>query len=287
MTNNDDMMLREVDQALAEDETSQKIKKNLPAIIGAALIVVGGVGGWQLWESRRAATSARMSAAYDAALKEAGAESGTKALEALAEESGAYAALARMRLAGEYSIKGDREKALGLYRSVYGGGAGSKRLKDVARLRAGYLSLADGRDAVLKDLGDLETDATALGFYARELIALAALKAGDYQSAEEMFRKAASSPAAPEPVRLRAGEFAALAGAGKAGVEFPALDESAKSDVERYLEGLEQASSDLTSIVEGGADDAAEPSPPAGGDAEESASGEAASTQPSNPEGNQ
>lgn len=251
---NDETILREVDQALAEDQTSQTLTKNLPAVLGAALLFVAGVGGWQLWSSQRAAASAKESAAFDEALKQAGAEDGTKSLEAIAAKPGAYAALAKMRLAGEHAAKNEREKALELYRAVYSGGAGSKRLKDMARIRASYLSLSDGRDAVLKDLGDLETDKTALGFYARESIALAALKAGDYQSAEEMFRKAASAPEAPEPIRLRAGEFAALAGAGKAGIELPVIEESAKSDADRYLEGLEQAGSDLSTIVEGGAE---------------------------------
>jgi len=256
VTNNDDMMLREVDQALAEDETSQSIKKNLPAIIAGALIIIVGVGGWQIWDAQRAAASAKASAAFDGALKSAGSEDGTKELRSLADGSGAYAALAKLRLANERAAAGEREAALALFREVYSGGGASKRVKDVARLRASYLSLADNREAVLKDIGDLETDQTALGFYAREVIGLAALKAGDYQSAEEMFRKAASSPDAPEPVRLRAAEFAALAGAGKAGVEFPAIEESLKSQSERYLEGLEQAGGDLSSIVSGGSDEA-------------------------------
>lgn len=251
---NDETILREVDQALAEDKTSQTLTKNLPAVIGAALVVIAGVGGWQFWSAQRAATSAKASAAYDEALKQSGAEEGTKAFEAIAEGGGAYAALANMRLAGELSAKGEREKALGLYRTVYSGGAGSKRVKDMARIRASYLSLADGRDAVLKDIGDLETDKTAIGFYAREVIALAALKAGDFQSAEEMFRKAAISADAPEPIKLRAGEFAALAGAGKAGVEMPVIEESTKTEAERFLEGLEAAGEDLSSIVDGGGD---------------------------------
>lgn len=283
MTNNDDMMLREVDQALAEDETSQSIQKNLPAIIAGALIIVVGVGGWQVWENQRAAASAKASAAYDDALKSAGSESGTKELQTLAEGSGAYAALARLRLANERATAGEREAALALFREVYSGGGASKRVKDVARLRASYLSLADNREAVLKDIGDLETDKTALGFYAREVLGLAALKAGDYQSAEEMFRKAASSPDAPEPIRLRAGEFAALAGAGKAGIELPVIEESLKTQSERFLEGLEQAGGDLSSIVSGGVD--AAPSEDAAQDAAEN--GASAAPETPNPEGNE
>lgn len=246
---NDETMLREVDQALAEDQTAQSFRKNLPAVIGAAVAIIVGVGGWQIWSQQRATAAARASSAYDEALKQAGTDEGTKALEGLAGEGGGYAAVARMRLAGEAATRGEKDKALALYREVYSGGGATRRVKDVARLRAAYLSLADGRDAVIKDIGALETDETALGFYARETLALAAFRAGDYQSAEEMFRKAASSADAPEPVRLRAAEFAALASAGKTGVEFPSIERSGKTEAERYLENLEKAASDLSSVL--------------------------------------
>jgi hypothetical protein len=278
---NDETILREVDQALAEDKTSQALKKNLPAIVGAAVMVVVGVGGWQLWTQQRAVAATKASAAYDDALKTGGDEKSIAALEGIAAESGGYAALAKMRLAGERAAKGDREKALALYREVYGQSAGTKRLKDMARIRAGYLALADGRDAVLKDVGALETDETAIGFYAREIIALAALNAGDFQNAEQLFRKAASSAEAPETVRIRAEEFAALAGAGKAGVKFPAIEESKKSDVERMMDQLEEAGSDLSSIVGSGGEAAP-------GDAPSAADENPAETLPAAaPEGNE
>lgn len=245
----DDTILKEVDQALAEDKASESIRKNLPAIVGAALVVVAGVGGWQVWAKQRQAAAVKASAAYAAALEETDEGKRIAALESLAGGEGGYAMVARLRLAGELAAKNEREKALSLYREVYAGSAGSKRLRDVARLRAGYLALADGRDAVLKDVGELEIDKTAIGFYARELIALAAMDAGDYQYAEEMFRKAAAAADAPESIRLRAGEFAALAGAGKAGVKFPVVEASGKSEKEIMMETLQKAGSDLSSIV--------------------------------------
>ncbi len=258
---NDETILREVDQALAEDKASEGIKKNLPAIIAAGAIVVAGVGGWQFWTAQKEAAATKASAAYEEALKASDADATMAALAKLSEEGGGYAVLAKMRLAGEAAGKGEREKSLGLYREIYGAAAGSTRIKDVARLKAGYLALEDGREAVLKDVSDLETDETAIGFHAREIIALAALKAGDYQAAEQMFRKAASDPKAPQSLQLRATEYAALASAGKAGVKFPVIEEAKKSDTERYLENLEQAGDDLSSILTG------EAGPAAGGSA--------------------
>lgn len=252
---NDDTMLREVDQALAEDKSSQSLKKNLPLVIGAAALIIAGVGGWQYWVSHKAARSAKQSIAYNEALKATGGADADKMMAAIADEGGAYGALATMREAADLAIKNERAKALELYRSVYEKSAASKRLKDVARLRASYLSLDEGRDAVLKDVGELETDESALGYYAREVIALAALRAGDYQSALEMFRKAATSPDAPETIKVRAEEFGALAAAGKSGVKFPEIAAaSTKSESDQYLESLENAGEDLSSLLDPNAD---------------------------------
>lgn len=258
---NDDTMLREVDQALVEDQTSAAVKRNLPLIIGAAAVVLAGIAGWQVYSSNRAVEAVKSAKAYEEALEAVGGggEAGRAPLEAIAAGKDGYAALARMRLAGAVAAEGDREKALEHYRAVYNARSASKRLKDLARLRAAYLSVADGRDAVIADVGPLETDTSALGHYAREILGVAALKAGDYQGAETMFLKAASSLDAPEPVKIRAKEYAALAAAGKAGVKFPVFKESGKSQIEQMMEQLEEAGTDLGAVLEnsGAAPDAA------------------------------
>lgn len=258
---NDDTILREVDQALAEDKTTTEFKKNLPLILGAAFVAVAGVGGYQVWKSSRDAAAATASAAYEEANRAGEGEEAEKAFEALAAGEGGYAVIARMRLAGEHASNGESDKALALFREVYAANGASKRIKDLARIRAAYLSIAEGRDAVIKDIGALETDASPLGHYAREILALAALKAADYQTAETMFLKAAADLGAPEPVRARAREFAALAAAGKSGVTPPSFEASTKSDAELLMEQLEAAGADLSSIIAPSADEPAAPEP--------------------------
>ncbi len=247
---NDDTILREVDQALAEDKTASVFQKNLPLILGAAVVVIAGVGGLEVWKSNRAAAAEKASRAYEEAVKAGEGDEAATQFEALAASGGdGYSAIARMRLAGEHASHGETAKALSLFREVYGASGGSKRVKDLARIRAAYLSISEGRDAVIKDVGALETDASALGDYAREILALAALKAKDYQTAEGMFLKAAANLEAPEPVRARAREFAALAAAGKSGASLPSFEASTKSDAELLMEQLEAAGSDLSSII--------------------------------------
>ncbi len=246
---NDDTILREVDQALAEDKTATAFQKNLPLILGAAFVAIAGVGGYQFWQSNRTAAAEQASRAYEDAVKAGEGDEAKAQFEALAKGGGGYATIAKMRLAGEHASQGETSKALGLYRDVYGAGGASKRIKDLARLRAASLSISEGRDAVIKDVGALETDGTPIGDYARELLALAALKAADYQTAETMFLKAAASLDAPEPVRQRAKEFAAIAAAGKSGVTPPSFEASTKSDAELLMEQLEAAGADLSSII--------------------------------------
>ena len=245
----DDPILREVDQALAEDKTATEFKKNLPILLGAAFVAIAGVGGYQVWQSNRMAAAEKASVAYEEAVKVGEGDEAERQFEALASGEGGYATIAKMRLAGEHASHGETGKALTLFREVYSSKGGSKRVKDLARIRAAYLAAGEGRDAVIKDVGPLESDTSALGHYAREILGLAALKAGDFQTAETMFLKAAASLDAPEPLRARAKEFAALAAAGKSGAILPTFEASTKSDAEILMEQLEAAGSDLSSII--------------------------------------
>ncbi|MEL7240669.1 MAG: hypothetical protein AAGK78_17555, partial [Planctomycetota bacterium] len=54
---NDESVLREVEQGLAEDRQMDFIRKQGPYLAAAAAAVVLTVGGWQFWtdQSRRAA----------------------------------------------------------------------------------------------------------------------------------------------------------------------------------------------------------------------------------------
>jgi hypothetical protein len=218
---NDETAFREVDQAVAEEEQLQFFKKYGAALIGAAAAFVVGVGGYQVWKAQADAAAAKAALEFrtvSETLEKTPAE-GALALEAFsAEAPEGYALMADLKRAGSLAGSGKRDEALSLYRKIYGAAETPKRVRELARLRAATLSIADGRDAALSDLGDLEASTSALGFYARELAGVASLDAKDYEGALSIFRKLADDEAAPEPVRGRAKEFAALASAGKSGV---------------------------------------------------------------------
>lgn len=215
----DSVILKEVDQALEEDQTWEFFRKNGAALIGAAVLLVGGVAGWQVYGHLKTQTAERQALEFRNALEllEENHEAGRSALEALAAEKGGYAALAGLRRASSYAAGGERLKALEIYRSIADGDA-PRRIRELAQLRAAYLALADGRDAVMGDLGDLAESDGPFSYFAKEILGIASMNAKDYESAAATFNELSLDLGAPAGIRDRAEEFAALAASGKAGV---------------------------------------------------------------------
>ena len=217
---NEDSILREVEQEIAEDRQTQMFRQYGPAFIGGAIAIVFGVAAWQFWTgSRNAAAEAQALEFRDAIeLLAEDQDAGRAALGAVAGEGGGYGALAGLHNAASFARGGERLRAIEEYRVVYADGSAARQVRSFARLRAAYLSLADGRDAALADLGDLPEETGAFGVYAREIAALAALFDSDFETAQSMFRQLSIDIAAPQPLRARAEDFAALAATGKSGV---------------------------------------------------------------------
>lgn len=233
---NQDPLLREVDEAIAEDRQWEFFRKNGAVLIGGAAAIVLAVGGWQVWNAQKNARAEEAALEYSTALEALAAtpDDGRTALVEISEDAPkGYALLADLNRAGSIAAS-DREGALAIYRRVYDDGGAPKRLRELARLRAASLAFEDGRDAVLSDLGALPDSDSTFAPYAAELAALASLEDGDYQAARDMFLRASTDPETPEAVRLRAEEFAALAAAGLAGVKI-----STETRVDDLLDALE------------------------------------------------
>lgn len=236
---NDETAFREVDQAVAEQEQLEFFRKYGGAVIGAAAALVIGVGGYQVWQTKKSAADEKAALEFRTASEaiEKTPEEGALALEAFAAEAPkGYALMADLKRAAALAGAGKRDEALGAYRKIYADNGASKHIRALARLRAASLSASDGRDAVLSDLGDLVSETSAFGFYARELQGVSALDAKDYESAASIFKKMADDEAAPAPVRDRAREFAALAAAGKAGVNL-----KGEAKIEDLVKSLDEA----------------------------------------------
>ncbi len=220
----DDVLLREVDQELAEERQWAMFRKHGPLVIAAASVVVLGVAGGQIFASMKNRSSQSGAIAFRDAMEQLADDpaNGRIALDEFAANApGGYRVLALMRRASSLVQEDEAIAARAVYREVYTDGAAPKRLQQYARLRAALISLNDDRDAVIEDLGDLRFDESALGFHARELEAVAALQAGDYGTAKSLFSAASTNLDTPSAVRQRAEEYGALAAAAVAGIKVP------------------------------------------------------------------
>ena len=210
----DDSFIREVEEELRSDRFKALWKRFGPLIIAAAVLLVALTAAWRGW---LAYAESRANASGDAFLRAIElAEEGDRdgALEALAtlEESGAgrYDLLARMR-AASLTASSDPEAAIAAFTAVADSAQTPAAIADVARLRAGYL-LVDHGDAGEANalVGRLAVEDDPMRHSAREVLGLAALKAGDRARATSRFREITADPEVPPGIAARANEVLAL-----------------------------------------------------------------------------
>lgn len=217
---NEDSVLREVNEALEEERQWAFFRQHGPALIAGAVLLVGGVAGWQVWTHMQTKAAEAQALEFRRAvdLLAESPEAGRAALDKVAAEKGGYGALAALRQANSYAAGGERLKAIETYRKVAGGDA-PKRLREFAQLRAALFSLNDGREAVMSYLGGLAESDGPYRHHAKEILGLASLNAKDYESAIAAFEALSLDMAAPAGLRDRASEFAQLAREAKAGAD--------------------------------------------------------------------
>lgn len=259
---NEDSALREVDQELAEERQWAMFRQYGPGVIAGAAAVVLVVGGWQFWKARQASVAGEQSLEFKNAVELLAEtpDEGRSAVAAIADAGdGGYSVLARLHQAAALSQGGDRLGALEAYRAVAETRSVPKPIRELARLRAAYHALADGRDAVMAELDGLDETDSINGFYARELLGLSTLQEKDFETAHALFTQLTTDLGAPAALRERAGEFAALAASGRAGVNI--TGETRIDDLVESLSGP-AATDDLDaaqdSLDNAGDEDAAE-----------------------------
>lgn len=224
----DDLIFREVDEDLRQDQLHQLWRKYGTVIVAGAVLIVVGVAGFKGWTWYQAREAAQSGARFEEALRLSDQEregEAQKVLDGLiANGSGSYPLLARLVVAGQKAKTGDIDGAVAGFDAV-AKASGDAVLRDLARVRAAMLLVdrAD-RDAVTTRVSDIAADGNPWRHSAREVIGLAAHRAGDLKAAGETFRQIAADATAPQDVRQRAELMLTLmapeekaAGTGEAG----------------------------------------------------------------------
>ncbi len=260
MTTDEDVLLREVDEDLQQDKQLDFLKKHGPWLVAAAAAAVIGVGVYQLMMSQRGAAAAADAEAYREAVLESDEAAGLTGADAMqqfgAKAEGGYKALAAFRAAGLFAAAGNSADALASFRTVYADGSAPTRLQDLARLRAASL-LLDTDAAEAGEVADAVTT-PSLTPYAKEIKALVAMAAEDFEVAHALLLDLSNGIYTPAPLAGRAAVLLPLADAGRAGVALVPQASEAEAFISSFTDQLAeeglvppQSSPSSTALTEG------------------------------------
>jgi hypothetical protein len=188
-----DSLAREIDEELRREQLLKLWEKYGTFVIAAAVLIIAGIGGFKYYEYRRVAAAEAAGVRFATAAREAAQDKkaeAQKALEGVAANAPAgYAALARLRLAAADRDAGKTAQALAAYETIAKERAIDPLLADYARLQAATLRLDSADWTEMQNrLNDLAAEGNAWRFSARELLGLAAQKAGKTQEARTQFQ---------------------------------------------------------------------------------------------------
>jgi hypothetical protein len=207
-------IFREIDEELRRDnflKLWQRYGRYVIVAVVVVLVITGGIVAWRSHQlSLRQAESVRYAAALSL-LRQGKEAEAAKIFDTVTQEGGGYGQLALFEAADLAGKSGDRKTAIADYDKLAGSSDVDPELRDAASLLSVMTGFADSdpKTAIdrLKPLTDSGNPwrATAL-----ELTAAAQLKSGDKAAALDIYKKLADDLAAPEGVRGRAAEMAAV-----------------------------------------------------------------------------
>jgi len=211
-----DDLFREVDEEVRQEQYLLLWKKYGVYVVGAvlaAVVITVGVVVWRdMQRSEREANGEELLAVL--AMVDDRPDEALERLRQLgAQGTEGYRLLARLREAALLSKQGDNRGAVTVYDAVAADSGYDQIYRDLARLLAVShgMSVMD-RGEVDNRLAPLLGDANPWRYSARELMATAAMAAGDTAAARDAFQALVDDTAAPTGVRARGAEMLAILG---------------------------------------------------------------------------
>lgn len=208
--------IEEVDEEVRRERLEKLWKRWSPAVAGFVVVLIAGVAGYQFWQSHRAEKAAADAAAFNVALNQAQSGQPAEAAAAFASLAGSagegYALLARFQQAANLVEAKDMPGAIAAYDAVAADGSVNARFRDLARYMAAFHGLETlDAEAVKQRLAAIPAN-SPWSANARELQALAELKAGNLDAARRQLTTLADDALAPAGIRGRATELLAALG---------------------------------------------------------------------------
>jgi hypothetical protein len=209
MTDQRDSLAREIDEELRREQLLKLWERYGAHLVAAVVLLVLGIAGYKYYEQRRVAAAEAAGTSFTMAVRTAGEDKKAdtqKSLEQIASSGpGGYAVLARLRLAAADREAGKTAQALSAFEAIAKEGGIDPLLTDFAQLQAATLRLDNADWTEMQNrLNGLVADGNPWRYSARELLALAAQKAGRGEDARSQFQRLVGDRDTPPSIGERA-----------------------------------------------------------------------------------
>ena len=236
-----DSLAREIDEELRREQLLKLWEQYGTYFIAAAVLIIAGIGGFKYYEHRRIQAAEAAGARFTTAARETAQDKKAEAQKALEEVASSapsgYAVLARLRLAAADREAGKTAQAAAAFEAIAKESGLDPLLADYAQLQAAMLRLDSASWTEMQNrLNDLAAESNPWRFSARELLGLAAQKAGKTDEARTQFQRLLSDRNTPPSIGGRARVMLAmlteaeLASATPAAAGVPAPEQKAPAD---------------------------------------------------------
>lgn len=214
----DEILMREIDEAVRKDEAEQFLKKYGLPIGGGLAVFLAALGFYLLyWVPSQEAALEEQSEKLILALDSTERDDFAAAAETVSgladsDNPGARTS-ARFILAGVALEKKDFAEAVKIYKQIAEDTEAPPALRDLARIREVATNYDDRKPAdIIARLKDLAVPGNPFFGSAGELVAIAHLEAGDRDKAGALFAQMAKDEKVPDTLRTRARQMAGLLG---------------------------------------------------------------------------
>ena len=213
----DDVLLREIDDAVREDQYAEFARRYGKPIIGLVIAGLIGFAGYLWWDNHREgqleADSEQLVSALDQ-IEAGNLDTGAATLDTLINEGNDGAvAMARLLRAGIALEKNQPAEAAKLYAQVAASDDVPPALRDLASVRE-IAATYDSRkpDEVIARLKPLAVPGNPYFGSAGEMVAMAYLQQGKRREAGTLFSEIAKDDTVPDGLRSRSRQMAGLLG---------------------------------------------------------------------------
>lgn len=231
MVEQNDSLLREVDEEVRREQLAKLWEKYGVLVIAAAALIVFGIGGWKFYQHQKLAAAQALGARFAAAqalVQDGKADDAMKAFEAIGKDApSGYQTLAQLRVAGGLAKADKRTEAVAAYDALAKSPGVDAVFSDLAALQAALLRSGTADWTEMQNrLNDLVQEKSAWRHSARELLAIEALRNGRHEEARKALNQLLTDRKTPEGMAKRVQELLAIVTARELAAAAPAAARS-------------------------------------------------------------